>query len=156
MSDSTEARPVEERAGERLEAALAETGARDPRDFYRVQLRELRGEDREGYESAVEYYRETLLPRVADPGVDPLAAWTDYGRHLATLRAPGRTVSVDVTGRSAAYASPAARDALVLHLPDDQKRPAFLVGLPAELSPAQHATYDWLVSGRRALREADS
>lgn len=154
MSDPIDARSVEERATTRLEAALRETNARDPRDFYRVQLRELRGEDRHGYESAVAYYRETLLPRVADPQVDALAAWTDYGRHLATLRAPGRTVSVDITGRATEYASPADRNALVLHLPDDRKRPAFLVGLPAELSPAQRATYDWLVSGRRALREA--
>ena len=155
MIDSTEPRPVEERAEARLEAALEQSGARDPRDFYRVQLRELRGEDRKGYDTAVEYYRETLLPRVADPEVDPLAAWTDYGCHLAALRTSGRTVAVDATGRAAAYASPAPRDVLVLHLPDDRKRPALLVGLPPDLSPAQRATYDWLVSGRRALRESD-
>lgn len=153
MTDPTDEKPVEERAEARLDAVLKETGARDPRDFYRVQLKELRSEDRDGYEAAVEYYRETLIPRVADPDVDPLAAWTDYGRHLASLRAHGRTVSVDATGRSAAYASPADRGSLVLHLPDDKKRPALVVGLPGELSHAQRATYDWLVSGRRALKD---
>lgn len=156
MTDPTQDPSVEARAEVRLEAALQETGARDPRDFYRVQLRELRGEDRQGYDAAVTYYRETLLPRVADPDVDPLAAWTDYGQHLATLRAAGRTVSVDTTGRASAYSSPSERGALVLHLPEDNKRPALLVGLPAELSPAQRATYDWLVSGRRTLQEAAS
>ncbi len=154
MIDPADQKSVEDRAEARLEAALEETGARDPRDFYRVQLRELRTEDRSGYESAVEYYKETLLPRVADPEVDALAAWTDYGRHLATLRVQGRTVSIDASGRAVAYASPADRTSLVLHLPDDQKRRALLVGLPEELSPAQRATYDWLVSGRRALRSA--
>lgn len=153
MTDPTDEKAVEERAEARLDAVLKETGARDPRDFYRVQLRELRSEDRAGYGAAVEYYKETLLPRVADPAVDPLAAWTDYGRHLASLRAQGRTVSIDTTGRAAAYASPVDRSSLVLHLPDDRKRPALLVGLPGELSAAQRATYDWLVSGRRALAD---
>ncbi|MEJ2538693.1 MAG: hypothetical protein P8188_01710 [Gemmatimonadota bacterium] len=156
MTRDTEGLSVEERAELQLKRALVERDARDPRDFYRVQLKELRAENRDGYEAAVRYYRETLLPRVADPEEDPLAAWTDYGRELATLRAPGRTVAVDPTGRAEAYESPAPRDALVLHLPDDRKRPALVVGLPAELTPPQRATYDWLVSGRRALREAVS
>mgnify|MGYP001039280008 CR=1 FL=1 len=152
MTDPADEQPVEDRAEARLDAVLKETGARDPRDFYRVQLKELRSEDRAGYDAAVEYYRETLLPRVADPEVDPLAAWMDYGRHLASLRTPGRTVSIDGSGRAAAYTSPARRSSLVLHLPDDKKRPALLVGLPSELSSAQRATYDWLRRRRRALR----
>ncbi len=145
---------LQERADQRLEDALAAQGARDPRDFYRVQLKELRSENRSGYEDAVRYYKETLITRVADQAKDPLAAWTDYGRHLAELRAPGRTVVVDDTGRALAYESPADPGALVLHLPDEDRRSALVVGLPMELSPAQRATYDWLVSGRRSLREA--
>jgi hypothetical protein len=145
--------PLQERADQRLEEALAAQGARDPRDFYRVQLKELRSENRAGYEDAVRYYKETLIPRVADEAQDPLAAWTDYGRHLAELRASGRTVVVDATGRATAYESPVDPGALVLHLPGEARRSALVVGLPTDLSPAQRATYDWLVSGRRSLRE---
>lgn len=145
---------LQERADQRLEAALRAGGARDPRDFYRVQLKELRAENRSGYDEAVRYYKEVLIPRVADETQDVLAAWTDYGRHLAQLRAPGRTVSVDATGRAVAYEAPTTPDSLVLHLPDENRRAALVVGLPSELSPAQRATYDWLVSGRRSLREA--
>ena len=41
------------RADERLEAALAESGARDPREFYRERLRELKRADTVAYEGAV-------------------------------------------------------------------------------------------------------
>jgi hypothetical protein len=93
-------------ADRRLEAALAETGARDPREFYRERLRELKQADRGAYEEAVGYYRDTLVPSVAG-GADPLPAWTEYGRKLAALGTPGRTVMVDATGVAAPYQTPA-------------------------------------------------
>lgn len=146
--------PIQEEADRLLEAAMEARGARDPREFYRTQLRELREENPDGYQKAVGYYKDTLLPSIARDGADPLAAWTDYGRTLATLRAPGRTVSVDASGRSRAYESPAETGELVLHLPDRSRMKALLVALPTELSPAQRATYDWLVGGKHKLRDA--
>ena len=147
MSDDLTAR-----ADKRLEEALAREGARDPREFYRERLKDLKAANPEGYARAVTYYREQLLPQVADGGVEPLSAWTEYGRHLAEALAPGRTVSVDGTGRSFPYEAPAPRDVLVLHFPDGKSTRAILVGLPAELASAQRATYDVLVSGKQKAR----
>ena len=83
-----------------LEAALEATGARDPRGFYRERLRELKQTKPDGYDEAVSYYRETLLPAVAEGTSAPLDAWTEYGRRLAEILTPGRTVSIDETGRA--------------------------------------------------------
>jgi len=139
-------------ADRRLAEALERSGARDPREFYRERLRELKGADPVKYEEAVAYYRDTLMPEVASGDGDPLASWTEYGRRLAEAVAPGRTVSVDTTGRASAYRAPSPPDGLVLHLPDGKSSRALLVGLPAELSPAQRATYDVLVSGKQKQR----
>jgi len=131
-----------------LEAALAETGARDPREFYRERLRELKQASPKEYEAAVAYYTGTLIPDVAGGTAHPLDAWTEYGRRLASALAPGRTMSIDETGRAHAYEGPAP-DRLVLHLPDDKGARALLVGLPPVLSDAQRATYDVLVAGKQ-------
>ena len=147
MSDDLNAR-----ADARLEEALEREGARDPREFYRDRLRDLKLADTEGYAAAVAYYRDTLLPQVASGAGDPIVAWTEYGRRLAEALSPGRTVAVDATGRAHAYQAPAPRDHLVLHLPEAKGSRALLVGLPAEISPAQRATYDVLVSGKQKLR----
>ena len=139
-------------ADQKLEAALAATGARDPREFYRDRLRDLKQADRDAYEQAVGYYNGTLVPSVA-AGADPLPAWTEYGRRLATLSAPGRTVMVDEHGVAEAYQTPAPLDRLILHLPEGGRGRALVVGLPTELSRAQRATYDLLVSGKLTLKE---
>ena len=131
-----------------LEAALAETGARDPREFYRDRLRELKRVSQDAYRTAVEYYTETLLPEVAGGRRDPLEAWTEYGRRLAEALAPGRTVGVDESGRAHPWDGH-ERDRLVLHLPDEKGGRALLVGLPPKLSDAQRATYDVLVAGKQ-------
>ena len=62
------------RADRLLEEALERTGARDPRDYYRERLRELKQRDEQGYERAVQHYREVLVPAIAVDGEDPLAA----------------------------------------------------------------------------------
>lgn len=139
-------------ADRRLEEALAAAGARDPREFYRERLRELKQANPDGYRDAVAYYRDTLIPRVARGDAPPLEAWTEYGRRLAEAAAPGRTVAVDGTGRAHPYDAPAAPDRLILHLPDDPGR-ALLVGLPAELTEAQRATYAVLVQGKQKLAD---
>jgi hypothetical protein len=133
-----------------LEAALARTGARDPREFYRERLRELKQKSSKAYEAAVAYYTETLIPEVASGRTDPLVAWTDYGRRLAEALVPGRTVSIDETGRAYPYERHVP-GWLVLHLPEDKSARALLVGLPPVLSDAQRATYDVLVAGKQRL-----
>ena len=139
---------VTEQADRLLAAALEEAGARDPREFYRDRLRELRGANPEGYEEAVAYYRDSLIPSVASGTVDPLHAWTEYGRRLAVALAPGDTIRIDETGRSHEYEGPDA-GGLVLHMPSDSGTKALVVALPPSLSPAQRATYDVLVAGKQ-------
>jgi hypothetical protein len=139
-------------ADRRLEAALAAEGARDPREFYRERLRELKQANPDGYAEAVAFYRDTLVPQVASGEADPLVVWTEYGRRLAEALAPGRTVAIDPTGRAHADRSPPPRDHLVLHLPGARTGRALVVGLPGELTPAQRATYDVLVAGRQKPR----
>lgn len=134
--------------------ALAATGARDPRDYYRARLRDLKRANPAGYAEAVQYYRDTLIPSIAEGGAEPIAAWREYGLLIARATAPGRTVAVDATGRARAYGPPADPGEMILHLPDARQGPALLVGLPPEPSPAQSATYDWLAAGRRGLRGA--
>jgi len=135
-------------ADEALEAALAASGARDPREFYRERLREIKRVRPEEYERGVAYYRDTLLPEVAGGTRDALEAWTEYGRRLAVALAPGRTVGVDESGRAHPWQGKEL-DRLVLHLPDEKGARALLVGLPATLSDAQRATYDVLVAGKQ-------
>lgn len=145
MSDDLRAQ-----ADARLNEALEVSGARDPREWYRRRLLALREADPSAYERAVEYYKTVLVPEIAN-GAEPLAAWTDYGCTLEELHGPGRPVSIDPSGRSGPYTSPAPRDHLVLHLPTATREAARLIGLPAELSSAQRATYAWLVDGATTL-----
>lgn len=137
-----------------LQEALERHGARDPREYYRGQLRALREENRSGYDEAVTYYRETLLPTVAGGESDPLAAWTAYGQRLALHRAPGRTVTVGEDGVARDFELSEALGCLVLHVPDEKRDPAMIVALPKELSPAQRATVDFLVQRKRRLETA--
>lgn len=141
----------QQRAAALLQEALDRTGARDPREYYRSRLKALRDRDRAAYDRAVAHYRDVLIPGIVAGG-EPLAAWTEYGRTLAELQGPGRTVAIDATGRSTPYSPPAPLDHLILHLPDASRDDALLVGLPVELTPAQRATYDWLVQGSNRLR----
>ena len=133
------------RADQRLERALQDAGARDPRDFYRDRLRALKERDPAAFRDALRYYEETLVPAVARDDTDALAEWLEYGRVLAASCAAGRTVQIDADGRAADYAAPVPRDALVLHLPDAATEAALVVGIPRKLSPAQRAAHELLV-----------
>jgi hypothetical protein len=137
------------RADLRFQEALERAGARDPREFYRERLRELRGRDDDAYQRAVAHYETRLIPAVAAPDSDPLAEWLDYGRLLAQLTSPGRTVVIDETGRASDFQPPVPPDRLVLHLPASARDTVLPVGLPRSLSAAQRATYALLVQGRR-------
>jgi hypothetical protein len=140
-------------ADDRLQRALDESGARDPREFYREQLKALREENEDAYASAVAYYRDTLIPSIAEGRAEPLPAWTLYGKRLAELAHEGRTVAIDATGRSKAWEGWDPNE-LVLHLPEEARARALLVQLPPEPSDAQRATYTWLVAGRNKLPDA--
>jgi len=142
---------ITRQADQALEAALEVSGARDPREFYRERLRELKQADTDGYQEAVAHYRDTLIPSVADGSAAPLDAWTEYGRRLAEALSPGRTVSIDETGKEHPYEGPDL-SRLILHVPDHTGTRALLVGLPPNLSAAQRATFDVLVSGKHRLR----
>ena len=139
-------------AEQALEAALATSGGRDPRDFYRERLRELKQVNPESYRAAVTYYREVLIPEVASGAGNPLDAWIEYGRTLAEALAPGRTVSIDETGKSHNYEG-VDSSGLILHLPQETAARALLVSLPVTMSSAQRATYDVLVKGKQRAQE---
>lgn len=142
---------VRDEADRRFVEALKNSGARDPRDFYRDALRELRKVNSAGYDRAVTYFQDVLIPAIANGESEPLRAWRNYGRLIRELTAPGRTVAIDASGRSQPFESDAPLDLLVLHLPDTKGGRALLVSLPPETSSAQKATYDLLVSGKHQL-----
>jgi hypothetical protein len=133
------------RADARFDQALKQTGARDPRGFYRDQLKELKAGSPDGFRRALRYFEETLIPTVASEGSDPVAEWLEYGRMLASLAVPGRTVQIDGGGRALDYARPVPLESMVLHLPENASRPALVLGIPPKLTPAQRASYDLLV-----------
>lgn len=138
-------------ADARFSEALAASGARDPRNYYRDLLRELRRSNPEGYAKGVAYYQNTLVPSIAGGESDPLEAWRDYGFLLARLTAPGRTVAVDATGRSRPFDPPGDPGDMLLHVPDASRERPILVALPPNPTPAQLATHQWLVKGARGL-----
>ncbi len=142
---------MREEADRKFEEALDRAGARDPRDFYREALRDLKRANPEGYDLAVRHFQETLVPSIASGEAEPLRAWREYGRLLAETADAGRTVAVDASGRAQPYTPEAPLDHLVLHLPDARNAKALLVALPSEPTPAQRATLDLLVKGRHTL-----
>jgi hypothetical protein len=139
-----------EEADRRFEEAREQAGARDPRDFYRTALRELKTVAPESYEKAVAYFQDTLVPSIASGEAEPLHAWREYGRLIAELSTDGQTVALDETGRSEPFDPNTPLDRLVLHLPSGKGR-ALLVSLPPTLSSAQRASLDLLVSGKHRL-----
>jgi hypothetical protein len=136
---------LKELADRRFAEALRATGGRDPRDFYRARLREIRGRDEGAFREARAYFEGVLVPGVSREGSDPMGEWLDYGCFLANLLEPGSAVQIDRSGRSRPYRKPVPVDHLVLHLPTSGRERALAVGLPPELSEAQRATYRLLV-----------
>lgn len=144
---------LQSRADKLFEESLSRTSAKDPREFYRERLREMKASDPDAYRAAVEYYQDELIPSIAEKGADPLLSWREYGCRLAELTTPGKPVEIDTTGATHDYSPPTPDDRMVLHIPEGPKGRAIVVGLPPELSLAQRATYDLLVAGRQRLRE---
>ena len=143
---------AQEKADRIFEKALRESGARDPRELCRERLRELKASNPDGYQQAVDFFNETLIPEVASGASDPLQAWLEYGCRLADQVTAGDAVVVDATGRRHPCTWPVALEHLLLHIPRGKGGRALAVGLPPEPSPAQRATYELLVLGRLKLR----
>ena len=144
---------LQERADRIFDEALGRTGAKDPREFYRTRLRQMKEDNPDGYRNAVAYYDTDLIPSIVEAGEDPLMAWQRFGCHLAELTVTGTPVEIDATGRRCPHAPPTPPDRMVLHIPKGSKGRALVVGLPPELSTAQWATYDLLVGGRQNMRD---
>ncbi len=144
---------LHDRADRIFEEALGQTGAKDPREFYRARLREMKADNPEAYREAVAYYENDLVPSIAEAGDDPMMAWQRFGCRVAELTVTGTPIEIDATGRRRPYAPPTPLDRLVLHLPQESSGRALVVGLPPELSAAQLATYDLLVGGRQKVRD---
>ena len=144
---------LHERADRIFDEALGQTGAKDPREFYRKRLRDMKTDNPDAYREAVAYYEQELVPSIAEAGDDPVTAWQRFGCHMAELTVAGSPVEIDTSGRSLPYAPPTPADRMVLHIPEGSKGRALVVGLPPELTAAQLATYDLLVGGRQKLRD---
>ena len=144
---------LQDRADQIFGEALEKSGAKDPREFYRKQLRELKADDPVAYREAVAYYEDALVPSITESGDDPLAIWQQFGCRLAELTVPGTPVEIDQTGQRLPHAPPTPADRMVLHIPHGSKGRALVVGLPPKLSSAQLATYDLVVGGRQKLRD---
>ena len=144
---------IHERADQIFEEALGKAGAKDPREFYRKHLREMKVDNPDAYREAVAYYENQLVPSIAEAGDDPLTAWQQFGCRMAELTIAGTPVEIDVTGRRRPYAPPTPADRMVLHIPQGSKGGALVVGLPPELSAAQLATYGLLVGRRQNMRD---
>ena len=142
---------MQEEADTLLNAALAESGAVDPRPRYRLLLSELKKQDSSAYERAVARFRDALIPSIARQEVDPLTGWLEFGRYLAEALAPGRVLAFDEEGRSSPVMGPASSKDLILHVPSDPRTRAILVGEPAQPTRAQRATVDLLVEGKVML-----
>jgi hypothetical protein len=148
---------MQDEADRLLDEALNKTGARDLREPYRALLRELKERSASEYEAAVSEYRERVLRGIAEEGADPLVRWLEFGCGTVQRLNPGRTVVIDGAGRSSPYTPPPGWKDLILHLPDDRKSRAILVGSPPEPTAAQNAVVELLVLGklRMALEEGD-
>ena len=144
---------LQDRADRIFEEALGQTGAKDPREFLRKRLREMKADNPDAYREAVAYYENELVPSIAEAGDDPVRAWQQFGCRMAELTVAGTPVEIDTTGRRHPYAPPTPADRMVLYIPQGSKGRALVVGLPPELSAAQLATYDLLVGGRQKMQD---
>ncbi|HEX6309550.1 MAG TPA: hypothetical protein VFZ69_15235 [Longimicrobiales bacterium] len=135
------------RAEARLAEAARARGLADPRPGYRERLRLLKQTHPGAFDRAVEHYQRSVLPALASG--EPLPAWIEYGRFLASLTANGTVTAVDESGRAARW-TPEAEASLVLFVPEETSADVLVLTQPAAPSPAQSATVALLV--QRALK----
>ena len=138
------------RAEAETDAAFAQSNFLDPRPGFRDRLRRLREEQPKAFSAALAYYEETLVPSL-NGGEDPISAWIAYGQQLGELSAPGKTFSIDPSGRARPYRGVTEANALILHLPNDTAVEALALAVPRSLSEAQKANYDLLIGRARGV-----
>lgn len=145
---------LQSRADQALDQAIQRTGARDPRDFYRKLLLELKEQDQEAYEGAVNRWKTEVVEPLARGDGSPLDRWLAYGLDLARTLEDGNSVRVDETGRALPLERAPSWKDLVLHLPDRKAARAIPVSIPPALSAPQRATMQLLVQGKVKLPDA--
>lgn len=138
---------VRGRADQRLDSALREAPVQDPRPHYRQALRQLKLLNPAGFERALRFFEEQLVPAVASDA-DPLDAWLEYGRMIAAESGPGRIVEVGPSGRAHAADRERPGGGMLLWLPDDDGARAMVLRAPRPATRAQQATVELLVEGR--------
>lgn len=134
-----------------LEDILQGNPVRDPRILCREQLQGLKETHPEGYQKSVDYYNEKLLPAITKDADNCLVYWQKYSCFIANLYNPGIPVEIDIDGIQHDYQNSTATDRMVLHMPDVTSQRAIPITLPVQLSKAQSATYDLLVTGSHQL-----
>jgi hypothetical protein len=136
------------RAEARLTEAAQAQGIADPRPSYRDWLRRLRQNEPDAFDRAIRHYERQVLPALREG--DPLPAWIEYGRFLATLTAAGDVVRIDEQGRAAPWTadSPAG---LVLFIPGEAAADVMVLSQPISPTDAQHATIALLVERKLRL-----
>ncbi|MBI4513587.1 MAG: hypothetical protein HY702_05695 [Gemmatimonadetes bacterium] len=127
-----------------LEAALDELALRDPRPTYRGLLKKLKARNAAAYEAAVAYHEEKLKRQAVAAAGELVEEWIEYGRYIAELCAPGRTVLIDPTGLAEPYRRPIPPQRLVLHLPEGGAEPGVILLAPESPTPPQRAACDLL------------
>lgn len=131
-------------ASVRTQKALEAGGFADMRPAYRAMLRYLKQQDAGRFDEATRRYEEELVPALTDDERDPVAAWAEYGAWLAGETLPGRLLRLDESG----LATPSDPDPLpghvLLYLPDESRRAAIPIVLPADPSPSQQAALELL------------
>ena len=127
--------------------ALERAGLVDMRPAYRKLLVRLKSSDPAAFEEASRRYREELEPAIDGGDVDPIRIWLEYGMWLAGQFADGRTLAIDPSGRARPFDPSMTLDAgtMILHLPEDDRQPATLLGLPSAPSDPQRETAELLV-----------
>ncbi|MGH7480552.1 MAG: hypothetical protein ACRELV_00225 [Longimicrobiales bacterium] len=144
---------LETRARARLDEALSERAALDPRDSFRDALRALKDRKPAAFEAARRHFEEVVVPRVAEPDSDPIAEWVDYGVELGRQLGGGAIRAVDPTGLAREAGDGATSDPaeLLFFIPDDRQMPVLMLAGPVEPSAPQAASRDLLVYRRLSL-----
>lgn len=146
---------LQEVADRRLEEALIETEAPDPRPECRALLRELKERGENDYDEAVAEFHELVVRGIAEEEADPLRTWLAFGVRLAARSKPGRTVVIDAAGRSRDFTPPPSIGDLILHLPTARGGRAIAIGIPSHPSSAQQAAADLLAFGKVKRSESE-
>ena len=136
----------EDQARGRTDDALERAGLADMRPAYRRLLVRLKSSDPAAFEEASRRYRDELEPAIASGSIDPITVWLKYGIWLADQFGEGRALAIDSSGRARPFDPSTTPDGgtMILHVPEDDRKPATLLALPSAPSDPQRETADLL------------